>query len=1162
MVKDHIQIVMRLLGTQFQNERQEKDFDSNIRILLHAQAIKNISHNRTFNLRTHLQTLMMRTQNPAAATLSVTEVDMMKLEDELLKYAELTKQPVTLTLPVKSKDTCWNSLLTPDQKKQEIFIGKCGGCEALHEHPKCEKCKNPRTQPGQCSGCQYTTPKEEVYQGYCGNCFQIHEFPNCVQCLHYRMKPGRCTNCGAAGPDDWEPLLTCMYQYNNTMQPILTARKKKVAEQSKKFTTYRTCPLCPGYFHSAKASLFRKHVRHVNELQKNIDQLADEFGHLNISGQMILHTNTEKEQFFSDDSSEEGDYEVEDAEEGRPLTIFEQILKVVSTIQHTADEAEDSEEEDFHQDHEDNGNDRDYQSQQDQNSEDSEDDEDQDQQNEDQMDTNGSLTPTLRDDRKFEVFGDKPDETACELTKKSFTTSICKVLPDTAEFPEDIFNIEGCVWCGSKEHDVYNCLGYATWLGDIWLGPIEERRLPYPQRQKRIEEMLKAAKDHYHNPRRPWELYVGYDDGEYLTEKGVKIQIRDMKIVNLIPRHLQTTTTIYADLPTAQEISKMLQLSTTIQPAVQSPVMEELCNQAVCMREEIIDLEVELKRSLGLQIADLKKDIKKELCGMSTLVNDRLTSLPQQLVSLREYLSKSLVNLHQRSLQSDLTLVRVYRELTEAKTPESCMVWRKEFYMDDPTYHLRGRWRQLSDRLNFIAEYTLRNNLVVPITGNQYADELRDTATLIGEVMYQMFQQAGILEKDDVLDFEEFWIFQETVSRTMQMQAIRANQICNFIRQILYFTQCTKKHFSTYMDLKKQMEVYIAILIQTTVKTWDKPGNCKCDFTDKLNCKHSRKYSILRQHFPAHGLVAVEDLLDILDAVSNQTCECSNHAKLPMHGPSRYIKAPIPTYSQLQQMHQELEPNLTRPNRHELYVRAISSWIYSRLYQYLTPYTDPAMNKKLGPMRREDWEFYFSERHFIENQLCTMNIEIPLSTIWEKLMELGDLKKTYCQCMTHQEDREINLLYQLRLHNTAENRQLINRVMKAKPLGFTAVISSCQQIIGTASKCNQLLYEVTPTTAGTFEAVEQHCRPQPHLQVKNNYCDLSDNTLVHVCRNQQEELSIHNLLTQVKGEPMVENATDGIETFMESTEGSESFKSTSSSGVPNLADSYHSCQVI
>ena len=145
-----------------------------------------------------------------------------------------------------------------------------------------------------------------------------------------------------------------------------------------------------------------------------------------------------------------------------------------------------------------------------------------------------------------------PNKQPVSWTKQSFATSICKVLPDTAEFPEDIFNIEGCIWCGSKGHDVYNCLGYATWLGDIWLGPTEERRVLYIQRQQRIEYLLTEAKAIYKNPRRPWELYTGLDDGEYLTERGVKILIKNMKIVNLIPRHLQTTTTIYADVPTAE----------------------------------------------------------------------------------------------------------------------------------------------------------------------------------------------------------------------------------------------------------------------------------------------------------------------------------------------------------------------------------------------------------------------------------------------------------------------------------------------------------------------------------------------------------------------------------------------------------------------------------
>ena len=310
-------------------------------------------------------------------------------------------------------------------------------------------------------------------------------------------------------------------------------------------------------------------MKHVNELQQNLEQLAEQFEHLDISGQMILPANTEdREQFSLDDSSEEGDYDTED-EEDRLFTTFEHILKVVSTIKHATIETDEDEQDEAEREGPE-GNDE-NQAQQTQ----------PDQQPEwIQMETDSEhdSLPPLEDERKFEVFGDKTDQTSCDLTKKSFTTSICKVLPDTAEFPEDTFNIEGCVWCGSKGHDVYNCLGYATWLGDIWLGTIEERRLPYPKRQKRIEEMLKAAKDQHHNPRRPWELYVGHDDEEYLTEKGVKIQIRDMKIVNLIPRHLQTTTTIYADLPTAHEMSRMLQLSTTIQSSAQLTVMEEVCN--------------------------------------------------------------------------------------------------------------------------------------------------------------------------------------------------------------------------------------------------------------------------------------------------------------------------------------------------------------------------------------------------------------------------------------------------------------------------------------------------------------------------------------------------------------------------------------------------------
>ena len=629
-MKDHIQLLLRLLATQFENGREDKDYDSRIRILQHAQAIQKIMQNRAFNLKEHLEKLKLRI-NPAkdskvAELLPVTDKEMKTLEDKLLKHAELTKQPLTLTLPVHSEDTCWNKLLTQEQKDNNvIFIRKCGECNLQHEYPKCDKCKTSRKQKGPCITCNYTKPEEEPYKGYCGNCFKIHDLPNCVQCQHYRIKPGRCTTCGAVRPDDTEWTCTCLNQdeqYGPLMEFILEDRKNTIAEQSKKFTTYKNFPLCNGYFHSAKACIFRKNAKYINILHRRIQLAASYSESSRITGRLILPTEDldfdEEEESSdeesrsddedrsymmiihheSDDEDSSSDEEEDKLEDGEPITSFDRILGAIVSLNktHGKPEGQDGKGQENHQwiepgeGNEDNTPDQ-----------------------AEFTSGYGSLPPTLKDARKFIVFGEHPDESACELNLKNFENSICKVLSDTAEFPEDIFNIEGCIWCGSRGHDVLNCLGYANGIGDIWLGKPEERRLTFPQRQKRIEEILATARRHYHNTRRPWELYVGLDDGEYLIEKGVKILIKDEKIVNLIPRHLQTTTTIYADLPTAQEMSRMLHLSTAIQPAAQLTVMDELCNQTISLKEDMTELEVELKSSMALQLKDLKKDLHQEM---------------------------------------------------------------------------------------------------------------------------------------------------------------------------------------------------------------------------------------------------------------------------------------------------------------------------------------------------------------------------------------------------------------------------------------------------------------------------------------------------------------------------------------------------------------------
>ena len=250
-----------------------------------------------------------------------------------------------------------------------------------------------------------------------------------------------------------------------------------------------------------------------------------------------------------------------------------------------------------------------------------------------------------------------------------------------------------------------------------------------------------------------------------------------------------------------------------------------------------------------------------------------------------------------------------------------------------------------------------------------------------------------------------------------------------------------------------------------------------------------------------------------------------------MHDPSKYIKEPIPTYEKVQQLHQQVDPNLLRSDLQVLYVNAIISWIDARLFQYLTPYTDSTMNKKIRFSKPVDSDFHHSERAFIENRLCLMETEVNYHIRGKKMDHLADFKKAYCACETHQEDRVINLLYQLKLPNTSPNRKLIQQVLREQPHGFSAVISSCQQIIGTGSTCELILYEITSSYDGTFEAVKQASRKQPHTTVKDTFCDIAGTSFIYVCSNKGEEQTISNLFSEVKGLPMVVNATDGLESL-------------------------------
>ena len=240
--------------------------------------------------------------------------------------------------------------------------------------------------------------------------------------------------------------------------------------------------------------------------------------------------------------------------------------------------------------------------------------------------------------------------------------------------------------------------------------------------------------------------------------------------------------------------------------------MDELCNQSIGFKEEIEELEMELKKSMAMQLEHLKKEIKQEIQDSVTTakMNDNLGQLPQQLSQMKEYMSKTVLNLHHQSMHSDITVVNTFRELFESKTPDSNMMWNKVICKDDPTYQFRGRWRQLAYRLNYIANYAIRAGLLIPITGSKYADDLRTMAELLIKVMKKMFYQEGVLEHDDLLDIEGFALFQETVSGTMQLQAISANQVCNFIQQILYYNQCTHQNKSLdFLNYKSELDILL-----------------------------------------------------------------------------------------------------------------------------------------------------------------------------------------------------------------------------------------------------------------------------------------------------------------------------------------------------------------
>ena len=325
---------------------------------------------------------------------------------------------------------------------------------------------------------------------------------------------------------------------------------------------------------------------------------------------------------------------------------------------------------------------------------------------------------------------------------------------------------------------------------------------------------------------------------------------------------------------------------------------------------------------------------------------------------------------------------------------------------------------------------------------------------------------------------------------------------------------------------------------------------------EKLKCKHSTTYSILHQHFQQYKEDSITSMMELLYTISTQTCDCSFHAKLPMHGPSKYIKEPIPTYEQLQQLHKEQDPDLMTSELQALDVQAITSWIYARLYLYLTPYTDPSANNPVQGTKPTELEFHNAERLYLDNKLSLLDMDSTYLNRVHKILHLGDLKKANCTCTVHQMDRGINLLYGLKLPNTLENRTVIQQGLKQMPQGFNAVISSCQQITGTASVCELIEYAVTPNGDGSFQVEQLAFYKQPHTAIKDTYIDFAGQSFVYVCQDKDERHTIGSLFALVKRSTQMDDCSS--ESSSDSMEGHPS----DGEDVPDLVTSYYQCSVL
>ena len=670
--------------------------------------------------------------------------------------------------------------------------------------------------------------------------------------------------------------------------------------------------------------------------------------------------------------------------------------------------------------------------------------------------------------------------------------------------PDDIIPTIGRVWCGSGNHDTVNCQGYLTWTQNC----ASAQSIDDPSVKLDLMKKVRAQLIEYHDTDKPWEFYVNLDDGEYLTPQGVKLIVRFKRILNLIPRNMQTVSVSYAALPTALDVANAIKLSSEVRRSEVITLKEELQHHKDEMHMKIEDLETSVIKSFDTKLLDLYKKLDVDLNQIYTSVMDnRVGQLPEQFDGIKEFLEKGLKEIQTRRLETDHVLVTLYRDLFDSRTPDATIVWKRDMEHHDPNYAFRGQWRKLADRLNWISSHNLRNIQVLPLYSKENLEYLRTIAKLTIEAMKKMFRKDRVIKPENLVELEDFNIFCEAVSKGIQLQSITQNQVMNFIQQMIYFTQCEEKIDCTTLDM------WIGILLQTTIQKWNLWSPCACDQNVRGYCQHSSQYTLLGQQFPMADSAKLKCLLKKLDQITNQTCLCRIHGNRPLSGPSPWIKEPVPDYEYLKKLYTHQMPSYaTTEECQRLYMKTIMAWIYARLYLYLTPHMEKnILNDTVQKQHKvpKPYSGVFSryEAEFLNEQLYSHWNGNSYNFKDQKIAELADLKRSYCPCSIHEANRIDKLLAVLNIEDTIQNRDLFEQYLKEMEDYFILYLSTCyQQDHASHDQCELHMVDVRANEQGGYDIKVIAKKDTPHTEYEKRklYTDATLRSMYFICTNDDQ----------------------------------------------------------